>query len=421
MLCKIRRGTYRKVFVDTRAPFFRHRGELTSSEQQKCDYWKESESRRYYTRDQLEAGRKAYETCVEESACVTRLRDCFPLPHDCLPRFRNLREVAADRIKRSGISRVDATAYWNYLKRRILINPFSRALHGDAVGVASGAAPTLLLLVALGNRSRVEGVEHVERLTIEMPANSYDYYLDLIQHPSLVSEHSDNDEVQEAHFQVFLDVFKHLKHLVMLCPGTRKMDIYKLDEYRECEDEPLLLLDSATNLESLELEIGEGDRMPLKSYDLEEIRDVDDALLSLLSRPWTTFPCLRELKIGASLHPEPFTNFLSQHKSTLRNLVMTDCIGYDWGKILDFVDQDLKLDHFRARFLWMRRLKTGVGSHCIEFSDGSYREDDEDDRDWEDSWHDDKLERFRGKFLLFDVPLNEKMNNSYEEFNNRFR
>jgi hypothetical protein len=102
---------------------------------------------------------------------------------------------------------------------------------------------------------------------------------------------------------------------------------------------------------------------------------------------------------------------------------MTDCIGYDWDKILDFIDQDLKLDRFCARFLWTRRLRTrdtGDDHHCIDFSGAYDYEDDEgDDKDWEDDWHDDYLEIFQGKPLLFDVQLNQKMGLSYEEFEER--
>jgi hypothetical protein len=317
--------------------------------------------------------------------------------------------------------------YWNNLKRTILINPFSRERHGDAIGTADGAVPTSVLLMALGNRSRVEGVAQMESRTIEMPGYSH---LDFISYhrgfrrPSEHEEQFNSEDEWEAQCQVVIDVFKRLKNLALLCRGSRDMDKYELIEYRESEEEILRLLESATNLESLELEIGEGERVSSHAGHHEELRDspVDLVLSSLFSSPYKTYPFLRELKIGASLHPESFINFLDQHKSTLRSLVMTDCIGYDWEKILDFVDQDLELDHFRAKFLWTRRLKTRDDDHCchcIEFYSG-YRYEDGDDRDWKDSWNDDELEMFQGKVLLFDVPLNKKMGLSHREFEDRF-
>lgn len=161
-LYEIYHETYRKYSVDIRAPFFCRRNQPTSSNQVMHDCWKESKPRRHYTRDQLEAGWRAYETYRGESDRRIGLADCILLLNDCLPKFRNLREVVADRIKRSGISRIDATAYWNNLKRTILINPFSRERHGDAIGTADGAVPTSVLLMALGNRSRVEGCSNGE-------------------------------------------------------------------------------------------------------------------------------------------------------------------------------------------------------------------------------------------------------------------
>jgi hypothetical protein len=346
--------------------------------------------------------------------------DSFLLLNSCLPRFRNLREVVADRIKSSGIGRIDATAYWNNLSRTILVNAFSLEGRPRAVRRENGGAPTALLLVALGNRSRVEGVKHVESLTIEMPAYSH---LDIIKHRYVFCRHYegiDDEKAGEAQCLIVLDVFKRLKHLALLFPGSQKMRKNKLIGYRESEHEILRLLESATDLESLELEVDEGKRV---LADDRGPRDspVDLVLSSLLSRPETTYPCLREVKIGASLHPDSFINFLSNHKSTLRRLVMTDCISYDWETILDFIDQDLKLDHFRAKFLWTRRLRArdvDDDRRCIDFS--YMHRDDGDDRDWEDFRSDDELERFKGKVLLFDARLNKKMNLSYEEFEDRF-
>jgi hypothetical protein len=280
--------------------------------------------------------------------------------YDTLPWILTLRACILSQT----LSRIDATAYWNNLKRTILINPFARSRHGDAVGGADGGAPTSLLLFAFGHRSRVEGVGHVEKsLAIELPGYSL---LDFIRYNRAFRSHSDDDKYNHnpggargTRCQVVVDVFERLKHLALMCRGAREMDKYELIEYRESEDETVRLLKSATNLESLELEIDAGERVPTNSERQFEIRDspVDLVLLSLFSSPSTTYPYLRELKIGASLHPDSFINFLSNHKSTLRSLVMTDCIGYDWDKILDFIDQDLKLDHFRARFLWTRRLR----------------------------------------------------------------
>jgi hypothetical protein len=87
---------------------------------------------------------------------------------------------------------------------------------------------------------------------------------------------------------------------------------------------------------------------------------------------------------------------------------MTDCISYDWETILDFIDRDLKLDHFRAKFLWTRRLRTRDVDNDRRYIDFSYMHlDSIDDRDWEDFRSDDELERFRGKVPLFDARLNK--------------
>jgi hypothetical protein len=211
-----------------------------------------------------------------------------------------------------------------------------------------------------------------------------------------------------AQCQVILDAFKRLKHLALLCRGSREMNSYDLAGYRESGHETLRLLASATSLESLEQEIDEGKRVTAHGRGPRD-SPVDLVPLSLLSRPETNYPYLRELNIGASLHPDSFINFLSNHKSTLRRLAMTDCIGYDWETILDFIDQDVKLDHFRAKFLWMRRLRTrDVDSdrHYIDFS-YLHHDEDGDDRDWEDFRSDDELERFQGKALLLDLQLNK--------------
>jgi hypothetical protein len=422
-LCEMPHGSYRKYAGDKREPFKCGSSKPTSSDP--LIFERGLNPHGHYTDEQLDEGWKAYEACRGELDRRTGLVDCLPVPNDCLPRLRNLREVVADRIKPEGVTRIDATTYWNNLKRTILVNPFSRERFGNAIGSVNGSLPTSFLLMALGHRLRVEGVEDVESLTMEMPGYSP---LDFIRYNSRFYGDSDDMELYDpneapwgARCQVVVDVFKRLKHLALICRGSREMDKYELIEYRESEHETVRLLKSATNLESLELEIDQGLRVLSRHHDLA-IRDspVDLVLSSLFT--WATYPFLRELKIKASLHPQPFIDFLSWHKSTLRSLVMTDCIGYDWNKILDSIDQDLKLDNFRARFLWTRRFKAeSVNADCyyIDFS-GSFDRDDDDHGDWEDDRHDDYLEMFQGKPLLFDVPLNEKMGLTYEEFKDRF-
>jgi hypothetical protein len=295
---------------------------------------------------------------------------------------------------------------------------------GHATALGDGGAPTALLLVALGNRSRVEGVKHLESLTIEMPGHSH---LDVIRYRRGFCRHYehnegfDDEKAAEAQCQVVLDVFKRLKHLALLFPGSREMFKYELIEYRDSKYETLQLLESATDLESLELEVDE-DKRVLADDCKPRDSPVDLVLLSLLSKPETTYLHLRELKIGASLHPDSFINFLSNHKSTLRRLVMTDCISYHWETILDFIDRDLKLDLFRAKFLWTRRLRTRDVDDDRRYIDFPFmHHDEEDDRDWEDFRSDGELEMFQGKVLLFDARLNKKMNLSYEEFEDGFR
>jgi hypothetical protein len=135
---------------------------------------------------------------------------------------------------------------------------------GHATALGDGGAPTALLLVALGNRSRVEGVKHLESLTIEMPGHSH---LDVIRYRRGFCRHYehnegfDDEKAAEAQCQVVLDVFKRLKHLALLFPGSREMSKYELIEYRDSKYETLQLLESATDLESLELEVDEGKRV----------------------------------------------------------------------------------------------------------------------------------------------------------------
>jgi hypothetical protein len=110
-LLKIRRDSYRSF---AREPFLCGvcgSSKLTTIQQQKSKHRKGSKPRHRYTRDQLYEGWKPYETCRKELNPHTGVVNSFPLLNSCLPRSRNLREVVADRIKHSGISRIDATAY----------------------------------------------------------------------------------------------------------------------------------------------------------------------------------------------------------------------------------------------------------------------------------------------------------------------
>jgi hypothetical protein len=120
-LCEIQRRSYASFVRESSR---RGSSKLTSSDQQESKHRKEANSRDLYTKAQRDEGWKAYETCLKESNSWTGLVDSFLLLNSCLPRFRNLREVVAGRIKRSGTSRIDATAYWNNLERTILVNPF---------------------------------------------------------------------------------------------------------------------------------------------------------------------------------------------------------------------------------------------------------------------------------------------------------
>jgi hypothetical protein len=124
-----------------------------------------------------------------------------------------------------------------------------------------------------------------------------------------------------------------LDRLVLLCPGSR-------DRPRgvnwEAQVETKLFLESAANLQSLELEFGEGVCPP--EYCGAGI------LLWLLSRSKTTFLHLQTLKLGAVFPPKHLIKFLSQHKSTLRSVELQDCISYNWRELRAFVEQELKLD-----------------------------------------------------------------------------
>jgi len=94
-LYEVRPGTYRESSVDTREPFFGPRNQLTSDDRQKFDSWTESKARCYYTRDRIEQGYKAYETCRKELEHRIGLGERGPILNDCLPKFRNLLDLVS--------------------------------------------------------------------------------------------------------------------------------------------------------------------------------------------------------------------------------------------------------------------------------------------------------------------------------------
>lgn len=256
----------------------------------------------------------------------------------------------ADRVKRSGNNRIDAGVYWSNLERKILVNPLSRIgcdiyrfgvanIYDNAEKKYQGLVPTFFLLEAIGHRSRVAGIEPLESLTFEIPQDAHRLF---IKHPKRFIGREAYGPIskaeRKARHKAIAHVFVELKHLVLLCPGP----LDKNDSMSwTAGNETRLFLESATNLQSLELAYGIADR----------IREDRVILLWLLSRHKTTFPRLQTFKLGAKFPPNYLINFLSQHKFTLRSLEMKDCVSYNWRETLAFIAQELKPEQFHAKFL----------------------------------------------------------------------
>jgi len=259
--------------------------------------------------------------------------------------------------------------YWNNLESKILVNPLSRTTSDISkkfdTGSASsdddyawrddGLAPTFFLLEALGYRSGIAGIRSVESLTIEMSSTAYRQILERSQETLRSGAFGLMDAAEgEPRYQLIVDIFVKLKHLILLIPGPhdRKSGI-NAAALREMK----LILETATNLQSLELEIHGNDYPPLCNVFFNE-----EVIGWLLSRRKTMFPHLRGLKLRARFPPKSFINFLSQHRSTLRTVEMRDCESYNWREILAFIEQGLELEKFHAKFLWTSKFMS-ISTH----------------------------------------------------------
>ena len=254
-----------------------------------------------------------------------------------------------------------------------------------------GGIPTFFLLEALVHRFGIAGMKPLESFTIEIPPYAY---LDLLEKPTVYLNAMPEEFVpldqaeKKAWYQAIVGIFSNLKHLVLLCSGPSDTGDGTMWGGSGSEWQAKMFLETATNLQSLELEMGNGVRIPTQP-DFTELQDLPmhAALMWLMSRRETTYPHLKELKVGATFKPKFFINFLSHHKSTLRSLEMKDCVSHNWREVLAFIKHDLKLAHFSAKFLWTRRV-TRKGTN---------------ERDW----------------LFFDQALNEEVGLSLREIADR--
>jgi hypothetical protein len=183
--------TFEQCRKDTNLPFLFGYDRLTPKEVELLESVEEPTPDRY-TPSQIRKGWEVFRNCLDEQDPRLDLLEYGPLLKDYLYKFRNLREVVADRVKHSGTSRIDARVYWKNLERTILVHPFSRI--GRDISETrwtnldyyawrdDGLAPTSFLLEALAHRSGFAGNDLLKSLTIEIPTFAHLYF---IKHPEL--------------------------------------------------------------------------------------------------------------------------------------------------------------------------------------------------------------------------------------------
>jgi hypothetical protein len=314
--------------------------------------------RHNYTPAQLEAGWSAFQKyCIEQKRWIDGQAGL--ILKDCLARLHNLSEVVISRAKPFS-GRVNDMPFWRNVMGEILVGPDAWT-YESVMDNRHEALSALFMITAIGHRTAVTGIKAVEKLTLDLPEMFSFYHLVHLppSSKSVIPEEyhergftgADADKAHlSARYQVILDAFRPLKHLVIRCPSVRGDDLADtgaVSQARESEQ----FLAAAVNLRILDLDFGE----PGSSYEGvdEESNPFDVGFLLLASSDHEPYRYLEDLRISAAFPSELFNNFLIRHKETLKRLDIRDSLSDRWDKILKTIAKDLNLDHIYVESLWL--------------------------------------------------------------------
>ena len=313
--------------------------------------------RHNYTPKQLRMGWLAFQTyCREQQLWIDGQAGL--VLKDCIIRLHNLSEVVISRAKPFG-GRINDIPFWRNFMSEILVGPDAWT-YTHFTNHKYEALSALYIMTALGHRTALSGVKTVEKLTLALPDPFSFYHMIYLPHgsPGVVPREyhergftgSDPDQGQRSsRYNVIVDVFRPLKHLVLWGPSIIEDDLGgagALSQVKETKQ----FLTAAVNLRSLDLDFGE----PSRSYEGagEELDLFDRGLLQLITRRDKTYPYLEDLRISSAFPSKFFKRFLTLHKDTLKRLDIRDSLCDNWGKILGTIARDLKLDYIYVESLW---------------------------------------------------------------------